>query len=139
MNEYRYHEIAVGFSCKFKKAITLTMLEQFRQITGDCNPLHCSKEYAVTMGFQDRVVYGMLTSAFYSTLAGMYVPGKYCLIHSVETKLLKPVYVGDELTIEGFVKEKNDAFAQLVIKASISNQNGVKVSKAVIKAGVLNG
>ena len=82
-------------------------------------------------------MYGMLTYSFYSTLAGVYLPGRNCLLHSVETKLLKPVFVGDFLTVVGRVEEKEELFHQLKIKAEIWNQKGEKVSRAIIKAGVI--
>lgn len=78
----------------------------------------------------------MLTSSFYSTLAGVYLPGKFCLIHSVEIKFAKPVYIDDRLSIEGKITDKNDTFKQLTIKVTIRNQNGEKVSRGILKAGV---
>ena len=35
------------------------------------------------------------------------------------------------------IKEKYDSVKQIVIKAEIRNQDGKKVSKAIIKAGVM--
>ena len=36
--------------------------------------------------------------------------------------LKNPVYVGDELTVEGTVKEKNDTFGFIIVKVLIKNQ-----------------
>lgn len=44
------------------------MMEDFRQISGDENPLHVSDDFACQNGFPRRVVYGMLTSLLYSCL-----------------------------------------------------------------------
>ena len=79
----------------------------------------------------------MLTASYYSTLAGVYLPGENSLIHGVDAKFLKPVFVGDTLTVEGKVSEKNDTYKLLIIKASIRNQDGEKVSRATIRVGVL--
>ena len=49
----------------------------------------------------------MLTASFLSTLAGIYLPGEKSLIHSVETKMIKPVFIGDELIVTGKVSEKS--------------------------------
>lgn len=135
--EYRYEEIEAGMEERFQVEITAEKMELFRQITGDINPLHCDREFAQSKGYRDCVVYGMLTSSFYSTLAGVYLPGRNCLLHSVETKLLNPVFVGDFLTVVGRVEEKEELFHQLKIKAEIWNQKGEKVSRAIIKAGVI--
>lgn len=138
MNEYRFDEIFVGLEHKFSAEITNRMMEQFLEISGDCNPLHLNADYAVANGFKDKVVYGMLTASFYSTLAGVYLPGKYCLLHSVNVQFSKPVFVSDELTITGKVSRINEAFKQLEIKAKIHNQSDTCVSKALLKAGFLN-
>ena len=47
------------------------------------------------------------------------------------------MFVGDTLTVEGKVSEKNDTYKLLIIKASIRNQDGEKVSRATIRVGVL--
>lgn len=66
----------------------------------------------------------------------MYIPGKHCLLQSVHADFISPVFIGDILTVHGVVKEKYDSVKQVVIKAEIRNQDGKKVSKAIIKAGV---
>ena len=136
MNRYTFDEIVPGQTERFSATISAELMEEFRRITGDVNPLHCDDEYARQRGYKGRVVYGMLTSSFYSTLAGVYLPGERALLHSVETKLLKPVFIGDELTIEGKVAEKHDVFRTIVVKATITNQLGEKVSRATIQIGV---
>lgn len=83
------------------------------------------------------LVYGLLVSSFYSTLAGVYLPGKYCLLHKVETQFCSPVFIGDELKISGKIIEKNDNFKQITIKAEVRNQDGKKVNRAKIIAGIL--
>mgnify|MGYP003623315489 CR=1 FL=1 len=71
-----------------------------------------------------------------STLAGVYLPGESCLLHSVEAKFAKPVYIGDELTVTGTLQEKNETFREITIKAVITNQQGARVTRGLIKAGV---
>lgn len=138
MKEYTYQEVEVGLEESFQVTITENMMEQFLQITGDENPLHRDAEYARTRNYTDKVVYGMLSASFYSTLAGMHLPGKYSLIHSMESKFLRPVYVGDTLTVSGTVKEKEDAYQMLILALLIKNQKGEKVSKGTMQIKVLD-
>ena len=112
------------------------MMDQFYAISGDNSPIHMDADYAAQRGYPGRVVYGMLGASFFSTLAGVYLPGEHCLLHSVECKFAKPVFIGDTLTISGKVTEVNETFREITIKAVITNQNGVKVTRGVIKAGV---
>lgn len=138
MNEYSYEQIAVGHRESFEVTVTEEMMAQFKQVTGDVNPLHTDADYARTRQYTDRVVYGMLTSSFYSTLAGVYLPGKYSLIHSVESKFLRPVYVGDGLTVSGTVKEKEDAYRMLILTLLIVNDKGEKVCKGTMQVKMLD-
>ena len=78
-----------------------------------------------------------LTSSFLSTLAGVYLPGKYSLIRSVNVKFPKPVMIGDELTVTGEVTEMNDEFRFFTLKISIRDQHGDKVCRGKMEIGVL--
>ncbi len=135
MNEYTYDTIEVGIEESFSVKITEDMLADFKKISGDENPMHIDDAYAVEHGFSAKIVYGMLTASFYSRLAGMYLPGKYCILKAVESFFERPVYVNDTLLVKGKVKEKDDRFNQIVIKAKITNSGGKTVSKANIIAG----
>ena len=138
MNIYTFDEIPVGLSCHFEKSISTDMETKFREISGDENPLHYDDAFARELkGFPSHVTFGMLTASLYSTLCGVYLPGKYSLIHSMELKFLRPVFVGDTLIIEGQVTGKQEGLRLLEIKGKITNQNGECVSKASIKVLVL--
>ena len=136
MNTYIYEQIEVGHKESFKVTVTEADMDKFREITGDVNPLHRDTEYAKEHGYRDRVVFGMLTASYLSTLAGVYLPGERSLIHSVKTKFSGAVYPGDELTVEGTVTEKNDTFELIIVKVIIRNQEGTKVVKAEMQIGV---
>jgi acyl dehydratase len=138
MNEYTYEQIETGMEESFQVTVTEEMMRQFLAITGDANPLHTDPDYALSQNYDNKVVYGMLTASFYSTLAGMYLPGRYSLIHSVESKFLRPVYVGDTLTVSGVVKEKEDAYHMLILTLLIRNQKNEKISKGTMQVMVLH-
>ena len=139
MNEYKFKDIKIGLEEKFQVSITEEMVEAFCKITGDVNPLHRDLEYAKSKGYQEKVVYGMLTSSFLSTLAGVYLPGKYSLIHSVEILFKKPVLISDSpLTIKGKVTEINEVFKQFTINFEILNNKDKKVSRGIMKVGILD-
>ena len=95
-----------------------------------------AREYAKEHGFATRVCHGMLFGSMFSTMAGVYLPGEHCLLHSVETKFSLPVYPGDVLTVTGKISEINDTFKTVFVKGTITNQNGKKVCKANIQLGV---
>lgn len=136
MNIYTYDEINIGMKESFTVTVTEEDRDKFREITGDINPLHNDPEYAKSMGHDKCVAYGMLTAAYLSTLAGVYIPGKNSLIQKTEVSFRKPVYVGDKLTVYGEVADKNDTFKLLELKVEIKNQDGVKVAKGKMEVAV---
>lgn len=137
MNEYCFEDIQIGQTESFQKKITVGMEDSFREITGDTNPLHRDDAFAIEVGngkFKSHVSFGMLTASFYSTLAGMYLPGKYSLIHSINNlSFKKPVFTGDVLTVTGTVKEKYDDLMLICVSVKITNQDGIVVSEADMK------
>lgn len=138
MNTYTYEKLTIGMKCSFEVSVTQEMMEKFRDITGDWNPLHNDNDFAVARGFRGQVVYGMLTASFMSTVAGMYLPGERSLIHSMEGKFLKPVYVGETLTVCGEVKDKHDLFRLIELGVVVYSDKKEKVYKGKMKVGIMD-
>ena len=138
MNEYKFSDIEIGLEESFEVKIDASKMDKFLDISNDINPLHVDSNYAEKKGFPGRVVYGLLTSSFYSTLVGVHLPGKHCILQGIDIQFSKPVYIGDTLKISGKVSYINEAYKQIEIRAFITNQNNEKVSKATIKTGVLD-
>ena len=72
-------------------------------------------------------------SSFYSKLIGVYLPGKYALLNSINVDFLKPVYVQDKLYIEGRIVELDNRFKIINIKSRITREENNLVSRANIK------
>ena len=138
MNSYKFVDIYLGLEESFKVVITPEKIDKFLEISKDFNPLHVDSEYSKLKGFSDRVVHGMLTSSFLSTLVGVYLPGKYCILQGIKIHFSKPVYIDDKLNITGKVIYINEAYKQIEIKAIIINQDNTKVLKAKIIVGVMD-
>ena len=136
MNEYKYADIEVGKTECFCAEITEDTISRFRELTGDDNPLHKDDDYAKEKGYWGKVGFGMLTAAFLSTLAGVYLPGKYSLIQQIKLDFSNPVFAGDKLEITGEVTEKNDLFNLIYIKVTIRNQNEKKVLRGNMQVRV---
>lgn len=137
MKEYIFDDIAIGTKESFEVTITKEMHDTFTKLSGDINPMHTDAAFAKDAGYKDCLVYGMLTASFYSTLVGVYLPGKYCLFHECDTMFNNPVYVGDILKVEGSVIEKNEVpIKRIIIKAIIRNQDNKIVSRAKLGIGV---
>ena len=122
MNHYTLAEMTPGLTEEFTVTVTPEMMDAFRAITGDVYP--------------GRVVYGMLGASFFSTLAGVYLPGEHCLLHGVECKFAKPIFIGDTLTVKGTVVNVSEIGSEAEIKAVITNQDSKRVTRGIIKAGL---
>lgn len=136
MNAYTFDDMQIGLKASFDATITEESMAHFLALSGDESPIHLSDAYAQGRSYPGRVVYGMAVASFFSTLAGVYLPGENCLLHSVNSSFSKPVFIGDELHIEGEVVARQDIFKQVTIKAKITNQHGKTVCRGEIKAGV---
>jgi|LSQX01.2.fsa_nt_gb 3-hydroxybutyryl-CoA dehydratase len=136
MNEYTLESISINQKEEFTVKITASMLDMFREITGDENPMHTDDTYAKKQGYESRIAYGMLTASFYSTLVGVYLPGKYCIFQECKISFNKPVYVNDILHISGEITEIHEVLKRITIKAAIKNQRNEKVSKATLIVGI---
>ena len=136
MNEYNFSDLIIGHTEHFGVIVTKEMEDSFRNITGDINPLHQGDVFACRSGkgkFKGHVCFGMLTASFYSTLAGVYLPGKHSLIHSLDIKFQKPVYIGDQLTVSGKITDKQNELQLFVSKGEFGTQRAQGVAKASLK------
>ena len=138
MNDYSITDISAGMTESFSVTITEKMMTEFLDITGDMNPLHVSDDFAKERGFENRVVYGMLTASLISTLGGCYLPGKNCLIQGVEIKFAKPVFIDDILEVTGEVTKVDYDLRYLEVKVTIRNQRNEKVLRGILKVGVID-
>ena len=137
MNEYRFEDLYVGKEEYFSVTVTEEMMKMFLELSGDSNPLHNDKDFAISQGYQNKVVYGLLTTSFISRLVGVLLPGKYCLLQGIDVKYSKPVYVGDILIVKGVVAELHESVKRAVIKVMIQNQDEKKVVKGKAEVGFL--
>jgi len=126
-NEYIFDEIKIGMKETFQVIITEAMENNFAEITGNYNPLASNQEYAATTNYKKRICPGMFTASFLSRLTGMYLPGKYALVYSQSLNFVNICYIGDTITVEGEVIEKNNATKMITLNTVITNQEGKKL------------
>lgn len=137
MNDLSFQDLYIGLNACFKVQLSKEKVDLFTDLSGDINPLHNSDEYARVKKMNGRVAHGLLTSSFYSTLVGVYLPGKRCLLQGIDVKFIKPVYEEDELEVYGEITYLNDTYKVGEIKAYIKNSSGKKISKATIRVGII--
>lgn len=122
-----YDEIQIGDSASFSKTVTESDIHSFSAFSGDFNPIHVDEVYATTSSLGKkmggRIAQGMLSASFFSTLVGMYIPGKGALYVSQSCNFKLPVKIGDTLRAECTVTNKLEK-GRIVMQTRCLNQDG---------------
>lgn len=126
-NTISFDEIYEGYEQSFKHLVTVDEVDSFAQLTGDYNPVHIDPEFAKLTNFGKRVVHGMLTSSFISTIIGMRIPGPGSLWLSQTINFVNPTYIGDVIEIKATVIRISRSTRTISLAIVIVNQNGLKL------------
>ena len=78
-------------SSEFQVSVTEDDAIQFAQLSGDWNPLHTDKSYAENSSYRRPVLHGAYSAGLISRMAGMYLPGRSCLLHGLKLKFVAPI------------------------------------------------
>jgi len=125
--EWRFEDLAKGFTDEFTHVISQEDVDTFAKLTGDFNPLHLDAEYARQTSYRKPVVFGMLSASFISTMVGMRLPGKGALWTSQSIAFLQPAFIGDTLRVVATVKQKSEAARTIILQIEIFNQHQQKL------------
>jgi 3-oxoacyl-[acyl-carrier protein] reductase len=118
---------AVGDRASIERVVNAEDVARFIELTGDDNPIHVDDEYAARAGVGSRVVHGMLTAGYVSTVIGTKLPGPGALWLSERFNFLAPVRIGDRVHVEVEVRRISRATRVLVLDVTVHNQQGTAV------------
>lgn len=113
---HTYDSLEIGDGFTWSRIITSEDVQGFADVTGDDNPLHLDAEYAATTDFGRPVVHGVFILGLASKVLGRDFPGHGSVAVSLSAKFLRPVPVGEEVTIEVKVAEKIERFRHVKIR-----------------------
>ena len=114
-----YQDVKVGNVYSFTRTITQDDALKFAELNGDYNPLHLDESYGRESKFGKNVVHGMLTASLFSTLIGMYCPGKNSLYLSQTIQFKMPLFYGEIVEARATIMNKTNATKILKIKTEI--------------------
>lgn len=101
-----YDALEVGQKATFVRQVTEREVQLFAEVSGDRNPVHLDADYAAGTAFRERIAHGMLTGAFVSAAIASTLPGPGSVYVGQNLRFLRPVKLGDTLTVELEVLEK---------------------------------
>ena len=116
-----FREISIGDEFRIERTFTPADIDRFAELSGDHSPLHVDKAYAEQTGFGGRVIHGMLLASQFSTLVGMFVPGRPALYLGQDLAFRRPVLVGDTVIATARVTGTIEATQTLVLATEIRN------------------
>lgn len=127
VQDIKFADLKVGDTASMSKTVTEYDVYSFAGVTGDFNPVHINAEFAGKTMFKERIAHGMLSAGFISAVLGTTLPGANTIYLSQELNFRAPVKIGDTVTATVEVLEKIEAKSRVIMKTTVTNQNGVTV------------
>jgi NAD(P)-dependent dehydrogenase (short-subunit alcohol dehydrogenase family) len=115
---------------EFEVEVTEAEARRFAELSGDWNPLHTDPVYAAETKYRRTILHGAFSAGLLSRMAGMHIPGRNCLLHSIKLKFIAPILLPARLRVSGVLARNNDdgGLVEVTISDSISGAHYVNGS-----------
>ena len=121
----------VGDCAEIAHCFTAGDVEAFCQLCGDNNPLHMDENYAKSTLAGGRVVHGLLTASWISTLIGTRLPGAGALWNRFAVDWKRMVRIGDQVVFKATVTHVQTEMLELELEGR--RQDGELVLEATAR------
>ena len=129
--------VPVGREVTFTKTVSESDVYLYAGITGDFSPNHVNRTYMERSAWGRRMAHGMLLVGFVSTASTMAIAdtrentGETPVAVGMDRlRFLKPVFIGDTVTVSYRIEGFDAAKRRTVAKAELTNQDGELVAVA---------
>ncbi|WP_298431283.1 MaoC/PaaZ C-terminal domain-containing protein [Ottowia sp.] len=119
-----FDELCIGQSAQRRRALTQDDIEAFAAVSGDTNPAHLDPAYADGTPFHGVIAHGMWAGALISAVLGTQLPGPGTIYLEQNLRFVRPVHVGDALTVTVTVLSKEPEKKRVELDCTVSNQHG---------------
>ena len=96
----RFEELELGQTATLSREVTDSEVRRFAEVSTDFNPVHLDDAAAAQSRFGRRIAHGMLSAAWISAALGTVLPGPGVIYLSQTLRFLKPVFLGDTITVQ---------------------------------------
>ncbi len=125
----KFEDFTIGHKGVFTKRVTEEDNKLFAELSGDFNPIHFEDEVGRKAGFKARISNGFVQESRIAAALVNTFGSKDTLVIALEknTRFLKPVYIGEDITATVEVIGRVEALKALRIKAACLNAKGEQV------------
>lgn len=126
-------EFSIGQTASVIKVMTAEDVNAFAALSGDYNVLHMDSGRCNPFGAP--ICHGFLVGGLISRVIGMELPGPGSVYLSQSMKFLKPVYVGDQVTVQVEITDIRPEKEIYILHTTVYNQKDELVldGEAVVK------
>lgn len=124
LENHPFAEMNVGDGASLQRQVTARDIQLFAAVSGDVNPAHVDPLYAQNSSFHQIIAHGMLGGSLISTVLGTEFPGPGTIYLGQTLKFLKPVHIGDTLTVSVSVISLDAARHQVLLDTRCIDQHG---------------
>ncbi|WP_171212991.1 bifunctional enoyl-CoA hydratase/phosphate acetyltransferase [Ruegeria sp. HKCCA5839] len=131
-----FDELSVGDTAELSRTLTAQDIDAFAVVSGDVNPAHVDEEFAQDEIFHKVIGHGMWGGALISNVLGTQLPGPGTIYLDQSLKFLKPVGIGDTVTVRVTVAEKQEDRKRVILDCLCTNGDDkpVIVGQAIVIA-----
>lgn len=127
--------VAIGDHASFRKTVGESDVYLYAGLTGDLAPNHVDEDFMRRTAYGRRIAHGTLVMGFMSTTSTRIVEqagaGAFAVSLGYDhVRFLKPVFIGDTLTVSYTVTTLDPARSRSVSKIEVTNQDGALVAVA---------
>jgi len=106
--------------------VTSDQSKRYAEASGDTNPIHLDKDFALDVGLPDIILHGLCTMAFATqAIVDDLASEDPTKVRRVKTRFSKPVFMNDILTTEGWILKEDELIK--LIGFETRNQTGIAV------------
>ncbi|HBG16375.1 MAG TPA: enoyl-CoA hydratase [Firmicutes bacterium] len=124
LNGKTVEEVVIGEKASMSKTIGETDVYMFTALTGSLNPLYQNEVYASKTEYGRRIVPELLLASMLPATQGNFLPGEGNVHLKQKLEFHKPAFIGDTVTTEVEIINKDVVKNRVTIRNTCRNQNG---------------
>lgn len=133
LENFVYDEIKVGDTASLVRTLRNEDIQLCAIMSGDVNPGAVNRELAASGMFKGVIAHGMWSASLISNILGTQLPGPGTILIDQSLRFIKPITLGDVITIRITVTEKYDHNHHIIFDCTCTNQDGLLVVQGSVE------